>query len=65
MDGHWGGGHALGYANAFINSVHDVAVALGSGVIPSPNFYDGLKNQKVLDAVLLSVQGGRWVRVCE
>jgi len=60
MNEHWGTGHALGYANTFVNALSDFAIAFAKGKNPEPNFYDGLKNQKVLDAVISSIEKKNW-----
>ena len=63
LKGHWSGYHPLGYANTFINTLRDFAIAFGKGENPEPNFYDGLKNQEVLDAVISSVEQMQWVDI--
>ncbi len=61
----WPPGHLLGYEHTFVHAVHDFLVALEKDKIPSPNFYDGVANQAVLDAVERSAKSARWERVRE
>ncbi|WP_326837789.1 Gfo/Idh/MocA family oxidoreductase [Amycolatopsis rhabdoformis] len=47
----WPPGHGLGYEHTFTHEVRDFLVALGEGSDPAPSFADGLRVQRVLDAV--------------
>ena len=62
--GHWwGSGHIIGYEHTFIHTVADFVNACVEGKPVQPTFEDGLKNQQVLEAVELSVQKRRWVKL--
>jgi len=65
MEGHWSTNHALGYANTFINTLREFAISYDKNENPSPNFYDGLKNQMVIDAVISSVEREKWIDIGE
>lgn len=59
----WPPGHIIGYEHTFIHLVADGFQKMARGENPSPNFHDGLANQKVLDAVERSSKSGRWETV--
>jgi predicted dehydrogenase len=56
----WPPGHIIGYEHTFVHAIHDFMVALEKDRLPDPNFYDGVKDQAVLDAVERSAKSGRW-----
>ncbi|WP_153546433.1 Gfo/Idh/MocA family protein [Streptomyces sp. RB17] len=47
----WPPGHGLGYEHGFVHQVVDLVNAIASGEDPAPSFADGLRVQRVLDAV--------------
>ncbi|MEV4146106.1 Gfo/Idh/MocA family oxidoreductase [Amycolatopsis sp. NPDC049691] len=47
----WPPGHLLGYEHTFTHEVADLLEAIGAGTDPAPSFDDGLRVQRVLDAV--------------
>jgi predicted dehydrogenase len=68
----WPPGHVLGYEHTFVHTVVDFVTAVaehrdgaafegGKGVTPS--FEDGLRNQRVLEAIERSAASRRWERV--
>lgn len=59
----WRAGLSLGYEHTFIHTVADFVNACVEGKPVHPTFEDGLKNQRVLEAVELSVKKGQWVKV--
>ncbi len=61
----WPPGHILGYEHTFVHTVVDFvrAVAAGGGHGVTPDFEDGLRNQRVLDAIERSAGSRRWERV--
>jgi predicted dehydrogenase len=54
---------SIGYQDLFVNLLSDLMNGVAQGKSPSPNFEDGLRNQKILDAVEKSVLNGQWVSV--
>jgi predicted dehydrogenase len=59
----WPAGHIIGYEHTFVHLVYELLQAIAEKRLPSPNFYDGLECQRVLDAVTTSIKDERWVRV--
>ena len=59
----WPPGHIIGYEHSFTHTVYDFLRAIANGVVPSPSFEDGCKNQRVLDAIERSAKTGQWVKV--
>ncbi|MBB4689057.1 Gfo/Idh/MocA family protein [Amycolatopsis jiangsuensis] len=53
----WPPGHLLGYEHTFTHEVADLLTAIGDGRDPEPSFEDGLRVQRVLDAVERSAAG--------
>lgn len=60
---YWPVGHIIGYEHTFMNLLASGLEAFAGGRDGSPNMADGLKNQKVLDAVERSSQSQGWVGV--
>jgi len=56
----WPPGHLIGYEHSFTHTVHDLIVCIDEDKLPTPNFQDGVKNQRVLDAIERSSQSVRW-----
>jgi predicted dehydrogenase len=59
----WPPGHIIGYEHTFIHTVYDFLKAMVDGKSPKPDFEDGLRNQRVLDAIERSAQTGQWVNI--
>jgi predicted dehydrogenase len=59
----WPPGHIIGWEHTFIHEVRDLLLAIDKGGPVYPDFYDGLRCQQVLDAVVQSALEGRWVDV--
>ncbi len=59
----WPPGHIIGWEHTFTHSIYDLLEAVASRKLPSPNFRDGVMNQRVLEAVERSSASRRWVRV--
>jgi predicted dehydrogenase len=59
----WRPGHALGYEHTFIHTIGDFVNACIDRRPVLPSFEDGLKNQRVLQAVEDSVKTGKWVKL--
>lgn len=60
---YWPAGHIIGYEHTFVNYVVDAVNAICSDQDITPNFRDGLENQKILDAVERSSVTKQWVKV--
>src|ERR1044072_4675301 len=56
----WPPGHIIGYELTFTHTVLELLHALAEKRLPMPNFHDGVKNQRVLDAVERSATTGTW-----
>jgi predicted dehydrogenase len=59
----WPAGHLIGYEHTFIHTVYDLLEGIAKNKVPTPNFEDGVKNQRVLAAMEKSAASGRWVKV--
>lgn len=60
----WPPGHMLGYEHAFTHQAVDLVRAIAAGVPPHPSFAEGLRVQRVLDAVERSSSSeSAWVAV--
>jgi predicted dehydrogenase len=59
----WPPGHIIGYEHSFTHTVYDFLKAIAAGKSPRPDFEDGLKNQRVLDAIERSATSGQWVKI--
>ncbi|MEO3856514.1 Gfo/Idh/MocA family oxidoreductase [Acrocarpospora sp. B8E8] len=57
----WWYSHAIGYEHTFTHQARHLVEAIGSGLRPTPSFEDGLRVQRVLDAV--STSSGDWRHV--
>jgi predicted dehydrogenase len=59
----WPRGHIIGYEHTFTHTILDLLRAVAEEKLPSPNFEDGVRNQRVLDAIERSSASRRWERV--
>ena len=59
----WPPGHIIGWEHTFTHMVYELLEAMADKRVPSPNFHDGVMNQRVLDAIERSARTRRWVRV--
>ncbi len=59
----WPPGHIIGYEHTFTHAVYELMQAIASGELPSPNFEDGVINQRALDAIERSARSRRWEKV--
>ena len=60
---YWPPGHIIGYEHTFINEVYDFINNIIHNTRPQPDFSDGVKVQKVLEAVEQSAKSKEWVAV--
>jgi predicted dehydrogenase len=59
----WPPGHIIGYEHTFTHTVYDLVEAIAGGTVPTPNFFDGVENQRVLHAIERASKNRRWVAV--
>jgi predicted dehydrogenase len=59
----WPPGHIIGYEHTFVHTIADFVNACVSGKSVQPTFEDGLKNERVLEAVEESAKSRQWVKV--
>ena len=63
VGGWWPPGHIIGYEHTFTHTVLDFLLAVGEGRPASPDFADGVRNQRVLDAIERAAASRRWEAV--
>lgn len=56
----WPPGHIIGYEHTFTHTVFDLLEGMADDRLPEPNFVDGVKNQRVMDAIERSAKTRRW-----
>ena len=61
----WPPGHIIGWEHTFIHQVKELLDGLGKKKTVVPDFYDGLKCQQVLDAVIISTTTESWKDIDE
>lgn len=59
----WPEGHLIGYEHTFIHTITDFVNACVDGKSIQPTFEEGVKNQRVLEAVEKSAATGKWVKI--
>lgn len=59
----WPQGHIIGYEHTFVHTIADFVNACVKGTPVQPTFEDGLKNQKVLEAVEKSSTSHQWIKI--
>jgi predicted dehydrogenase len=59
----WPPGHVLGWEHTFIHAFRDFIQAIADGAPVSPDFEDGLRAQRVIDAVQRAATSRAWERV--
>lgn len=57
----WPPGHIIGYEHTFTHTVFDLLEAIAEDRLPRPDFEDGLRIQRLLDAIAESAQTQQWV----
>ncbi len=65
LEAWWPPGHIIGWEHTFIHEVRDLLAAIAAHQPVHPDFYDGLRAQLVLDAVIQSCDTQGWVSVPE
>ncbi|MEN6357759.1 MAG: Gfo/Idh/MocA family oxidoreductase [Armatimonadota bacterium] len=61
--GWWPSGHIIGWQHTFVHQIYNLMNDIAEHKCPTPNFYDGLKCQAVLEAVEKSADMREWVKV--
>ena len=59
----WPPGHIIGYEHTFTHTVFDLLEAIADNRPAEPSFEDGVRNQRVLEAIEKAARSRRWVRV--
>jgi predicted dehydrogenase len=59
----WPPGHIIGYEHTFTHTVYDLLKSVANDKVPTPNFDDGVRNQRVLDAIERSAKSKQWEKV--
>jgi predicted dehydrogenase len=59
----WPPGHIIGYEHSFTHTVHDFLQGVVDARSPRPDFEDGVRNQRVLDAIEKSATTGQWTKI--
>jgi predicted dehydrogenase len=63
VDAWWPPGHIIGYEHTFIHTVRDLVRAIDKQEVPTPNFEDGVRNQRVLDGIERASSSQKWETV--
>lgn len=61
----WPPGHIIGWEHSFTHQIRDLVLAIAGHTLVHPDFADGLRVQKVLQAIQDSATGGRWVDIAK
>jgi predicted dehydrogenase len=61
--GWWPPGHIIGYEHTFTHTVLDLLDAVDKAYIPTPNFEDGVRTQRVLDTIERAAASRTWETV--
>ncbi|MBD3187779.1 gfo/Idh/MocA family oxidoreductase [Candidatus Bathyarchaeota archaeon] len=59
----WPAGHIIGYEHTFTHEIYELMRAISEDTDISPNFEDGVYNNRVLDKVLESVEKKTWISI--
>ena len=59
----WPPGHIIGYEHTFVHTIADFVNAVVHGKSVQPTFEDGMRNQRVLEAVEESAKTRQWVKI--
>jgi predicted dehydrogenase len=59
----WPAGHIIGWEHTFIHEIFEFFKCIAEDTEVTPNFDDGVYNNKVLDAVLESAAKGTWINI--
>jgi predicted dehydrogenase len=59
----WPAGHLIGYEHTFVHTIADFVNAVLAKKLVKPSFADGLRNQRVMDAILRSTRRRCWIKL--
>lgn len=59
----WPSGHSIGYEHTFTHTVYDLLESIADDTLPTPNFEDGVRNQRILDAIEIAADERRWIDI--
>jgi predicted dehydrogenase len=59
----WPSAHNIGYEHLFTHEVYDFITQLKAKKVSYPTFADGVKDQRVLDAVEKAAKTKKWVTI--
>jgi predicted dehydrogenase len=59
----WPSGHIIGWEHTFVHQYYEFFKAISEGRKASPNFYDGVKSQEIIEAIAKADEEKRWVVV--
>lgn len=59
----WPSGHIIGWEHTFVHEIADRLTAVARHEAVSPDFYDGVRCQQVLDAASQSATEQKWIAV--
>lgn len=63
MEKWWPTGHIIGWEHTFSHQYYEFIKAIVEDYMPQPNFYDGLINQQIIEAVETASRDNRWVAI--
>ena len=63
MKAWWPPGHIIGWEHTFTHTVFDLIESIANGTPVSPSFEDGVRNQRVIDAIERAAQSRAWIAV--
>ena len=63
IDRWWPPGHIIGWEHTFVHEIGDLLTAITKGEAVSPDFYDGMRCQQVLDAASQSAAEQKWIAI--
>src|SRR5438552_2763697 len=63
IDNWWPPGHVIGYEHTFVHTIADFVKAVIAGKSVQPTFADGVKTQRLLEAISQSAKTKRFIRL--
>ena len=61
----WPPGHIIGWEHTFVHQISHLITSISNREEATPSFYDGVKCQLVLDAVVASAEQEKWISIKE